>query len=88
MTVKELIEKLKQFDEDRPVFVQTGSVTYEEATYAEESDLCKCSYSNRYHVPMPRQDEKASEKSETSVRESRADVQAVIISLNSYNWLK
>jgi hypothetical protein len=75
MTVKELIEKLKQFDEDRPVFVGTGSVTYEEATYAEESDLCKCSYSNRYHVPMPRQDKKV-------------DVQAVIISLDSYNWLK
>lgn len=75
MIVKELIEKLKQFDEDRPVFVQTGSVMYEEATYAEESDLCKCSYSNRYHVPMPGQDEKV-------------DVQAVIISLDSYNWLK
>ena len=75
MTVKELIETLKQFDEDRPVFVQTGSVTYEEATYAEESDLSKCSYSNRYHVPMPKGNK-------------TPDVQAVIISLNSYNWLK
>lgn len=75
MTVKELIETLKQFDEDRPVFVQTGSVMYEEATYAEESDLCKCSYSNRYHVPMP-------------IENKTPDVQAVIVSLNSYNWLK
>lgn len=75
MTVKELIEKLKQFDEDRPVFVQTGSVTYEEATYAEGNDLCKCSYSNRYYVPRPRQDEKV-------------DVQAVIVALNSDHWLK
>lgn len=75
MTVKELIEKLKQFDEDRPVFVQTGSVTYEEATYAEEADLCKCSYSNRYHVPL-------------SIENRTPDVQGVVVALNSDHWLK
>jgi len=75
MTVKELIEQLQEFDENLPVFVQTGTLVYEEAEYAEPNTLRKCTYSSRYHVPI------AIEGREDS------DRQGIIVSLNSKEWI-
>ena len=53
MTVKALVEQLQEFDENLPISVRTGTLVNEEAEYAECAPLRRCTYSSRYHVPLP-----------------------------------
>ena len=52
MTIKALIEELKQFDENLPIFVRTGTLVYEEVR------ICGTQSAQKMHIffEIPRPD--------------------------------